>query len=244
MVLLGHEANSLESSDEPGDIVFLPRGSRNLEDLDPRAGMAVFSWQSMLWLSFTNKALHGTSEEETRLVLQTFSAFKGKTASSGISPLDMTRSLDMDVTRNYLMMLYSRIGKLLASTPCVAGTGLDADTSHLLLLVCAGTASPNGKVSLPSLWAQIRREAERLARQAITTTENEATDRGDVELTMARKICAVIDDVIRFVVEDERKGDKSQWQAGKEWEGLMDLWIGLYRAVRWCPRIRRSSPFN
>lgn len=237
MVLLGHEADKSDSSGELGDVVFLPRGIQNLQELEPRTRMGIFSWMSMLWLSFTNKALHGATEQETRLVLRTFSAFKAKSESSRIHPLEFARSLDLDVTRNYLMMLYSRIGKLLGSASGISGTSLDAEVTHLLLLICAGLASPDGKVSMPSLWSQVRREAERLARQAVSSVDDSEGAASD----MARRISTIIDEVIQFVTNDARKGSLGEWQKSKEWEGLMDLWIGLFRTVSRTTNMRRIS---
>jgi hypothetical protein len=231
MVLLGHESEKEESRRELDDVVFLPSKSIDLDSLDSRTRMAIFSWLSMLWLAITNKALHGASEEEMRLVLETFSQFKTRSGASCLHPLDLTRGLELDICKNYLMMLYSRIGKLLALASGIAGTGLDADTTHLLLLVCAGSASPQGKVTIPSVWAQVRRESERLARQALSSPGSNSVNREDVEMVMGRRIAAMIGDVIQFVVTDGRKGKLSDWQAGKEWEGLMDLWVGLCRAV-------------
>jgi hypothetical protein len=185
----------------------------------------------MLWLAFVTKALHSDKEAERAAVLRIISTFELAHSRSRLQPLDLSRNLELEVCKNYLILLYTRIGKLLTSTSLILRIKSDFDVTHYLLLLYAANATPQGKIAMPGLWAQIGRESERLVRQAGAVAEDTTDDKGDAEVTIGKRIVAMIGHLVEVVLRDESKGNLGDWQMTKEWEHLMDMWLGLYRAV-------------
>jgi hypothetical protein len=210
------------------DLFYLPIANKPIENLEAPKRLAIFSWLSMLWLAFVNKAISSGKQDERTDVLEAVAAFKSPIAASRLTPLDISRHLEMDRTKSYLLVLYTRIGKLLSLTPTVLGSTIDGNATWQLLLLYEANASVKGKVTFAGLWSQTKREGERLAKHASRTVTEESYR---MELKNATSIVGMISQVVQTALDRSDSQLLDEWKSQKEWQALMDYWLGLYRAV-------------
>ena len=228
LAILGHESQQAETLDSLQDVFCLPLAEKSIADFETRERLAIFSWLAMLWVACVTKASLSDKQEDRTDVLEAIAALTSPIATSVLKPLDISRHLERGTTKVYLLLLYTRIGKLLSLTPTVRGTTTDVNlTSHLLLLF-AINASSTGQVTFTHLWLQTRRESERLAKHG---SRMDAEESFKLELQKGAIIVTMIGDVVKTTLETTSSQLLKEWRTDKEWQGLMDFWLGLYRAV-------------
>ena len=228
LAILGHESQQAETLNSLQDVFCLPLAEKSIADFETRERLAIFSWLAMLWVACVTKASLSDKQEDRTDVLEAIAALTSPIATSVLKPLDISRHLERGTTKVYLLLLYTRIGKLLSLTPTVRGTTTDVNvTSHLLLLF-AVNASSTGQVTFTHLWLQTRRESERLAKHG---SRIDAEESFKLELQKGAIIVTMIGDVVKTTLETTSSQLLKEWRTDKEWQGLMDFWLGLYRAV-------------
>jgi hypothetical protein len=210
------------------DVFCLPLANKAIEAFETREKLAIFSWLAMLWVACVTKANFSDKQDERIGVLEAIAALTSPVATSLLKPLDISRYLEIGTTKVYLVLMYTRIGKLLSSTPTVRDTTTDGNvTSHLLLLY-ALNASSTGQVTFSHLWLQTRRESERLANHGSGADTEESYK---LELQKGAFIVKMIGDVVQTTLESSGSQLLKEWRTDKEWQCLMDFWLRLYRAV-------------
>jgi len=228
LAILGHESQQAQTLNSLQDVFCLPLAEKSIADFETRERLAIFSWLAMLWVACVTKASLSDKQEDRTDVLESIAALTSPIATSVLKPLDISRHLERGTTKVYLLLLYTRIGKLLSLTPTVRGTTTDVNlTSHLLLLF-AVNASSTGQVTFTHLWLQTRRESERLAKHG---SRMDAEESFKLELQKGAIIVTMIGDVVKTTLETTSSQLLKEWRTDKEWQGLMDFWLGLYRAV-------------
>jgi hypothetical protein len=213
------------------EVFYLPRPDEPIESFETKERLAVFSWLSMLWLAFVNKANSSDKQNERTAVLEGIAASSSPAVATRLQALDISRCLEGQATKSYLLLLYTRIGKLLSGTILASGSSTDGDVTEHLLLLLAATASQAGRVTFASLWSQTRREGERLAKKAdrMGTEENHR-----LNLENGASVVGMIEHVVQTALERNGSDLLNEWRSNKEWQGLMEFWLGLYRAVSQC----------
>ena len=228
LAILGHESQQAQTLNSLQDVFCLPLAEKSIADFETRERLAIFSWLAMLWVACVTKASLSDKQEDRTDVLEAIAALTSPIATSVLKPLDISRHLERGTTKVYLLLLYTRIGKLLSLTPTVRGTTTDVNlTSHLLLLF-AVNASSTGQVTFTHLWLQTRRESERLAKHG---SRMDAEESFKLELQKGAIIVTMIGVVVKTTLETTSSQLLKEWRTDKEWQGLMDFWLGLYRAV-------------
>lgn len=228
LVILGHESDQAGKLNSLEDVFCLPLANKPIEAFEMRERLAIFSWLAMLWVACVTKAIGSDKQDERTSVLEAIAAHTSLVVTSRIKPLDISRHLEIGTTKPYLLLSYTRIGKLLSLTPTVRGTTTDESVTFQLLLLYAANASSTGKVTFTDLWVQTRRESERLARHGSQTVTEESFK---LELQKGAFIVRMIGDVIQTTMETSGAQLLNEWRTDKEWQDLMDFWLGLYRAV-------------
>jgi hypothetical protein len=215
-------AGSLES------VMFLPSGSIPLKDRDSKTVQGTFTWMIMLWSALASKAVQG-KKEEILLLLHTMALPLNE---GRVHVLEFANYVDLATGKTYFTHLYARVGKLVPQAGIVPGSAQDAEITRLILLLRAGmSVGTEGALSLTALWTAVREEGQKLSRRVTQLIEEEKAERGKDELDMARAIGRMIEEVAKFVSGDDRKGGLGGCQGSREWEEMIELWVGLCRAV-------------
>lgn len=176
-----------------------------------------------------SKANHSGKTDEMQILLSALCPPLG-CGKESTHLLDFLPRLDPLTTKNYLVLLYTRIGKLLSMVPGLSGTSTDFNVTSLLLTIYASAVSADGRITFPTLWTQVRLEGERLARQLTNPlVANESGRIEQKEITVVQRVAEMFEQVVDAV--QRRNEVIDDWRKGQEWCELLQVWMGFYRVV-------------